>query len=278
MNPNAPNIVNLIQSLFLAAILCTTCASAKKSNIDYMPYMRCVQQRIKLHWHPERFPATLRCIVLFKIHRDGSISDLKFAEQTTIQSLNRSTMNAVQASAPFDPLPAGSDDDVDIKFTFDYNIFHDLDKLRAIRIKDCEEALAQKETQFGPEHPAAAIAIRNLADEVSNQGKYEKAEPMYKRAIAIQEKHIPATEKELAITLTNFGELYYLQKKYADAEPLYKHGLSINEKFPTNNPSLQADLEHYAKLLYVTNRTTQANELYDRLKELRSQKQKAHEH
>jgi TonB family protein len=274
----AANTVTVVYSLLIAGLVAVygESASAKKAEADYAPYMDYVQSRIKRHWSPKHFTSTLRSVVRFKIHRNGTLSDLKFDKATGVPTIDQSIMSAVQTSAPFDPLPAGADENIDIQFTFDYNVLLDLEKYRSKRIKDLEKSLAQKETQFGPEHQAVATAVRELADEVLNQGNYQKAEPMYKRAIAIQEKHLPGDERELAKTLSKFGELYYLQRKYAEAEPLYKEALAINEKYPTDNLFLEENMEHYAKLLYVTNRTSQANEFYDRLKEIRNQKQKSH--
>lgn len=223
--------IKAMYSLLIASLTVThsVSASEKQADIDYMPYVKSVQYRIKRHWSPKHFPNNLRSIVKFKIHRNGSLSDLKTEKSSGNLSIDQSALSAVQESAPFDPLPAGSpDDDIDIQFTFDYNVFLDIEKNRSKRMQEFEKALARSEALFGPEHETVAVAVRELAEEVARQGYYVRAEPLYQRAITIQKKHLPANERELAITITKFGELYYLQKKYSEAESLYKEAIAIN--------------------------------------------------
>lgn len=268
----------VVSSALIASLifLLSGAAAAEEDQVDFGPYMSYVQKRVKSHWSPSHISTKAFSVVLFKIHQTGTISDLKLDKSSGVRNIDQAAMSAVEKAAPFDPLPPGSAENVDIQFSFDYKAYSNnliIQNMRANRTVDLEKALAQKEKQLGPEHQEIAVAIRNLADEVCSHGEYRKAEPLYKRAVALQEKHLPEAERELAITLTKFGELFYLQKKYADAEPLYKEALAINERFPTNNSFLQADLEHYAKLLYVTNRISQANEIYNRLKDLHNQQQ-----
>jgi tetratricopeptide (TPR) repeat protein len=51
-----------------------------------------------------------------------------------------------------------------------------------------KRALAIDEKALGPEHPAVAIRLSNLATLYNDQGRYAEAEPLYKRALAISEK------------------------------------------------------------------------------------------
>jgi tetratricopeptide (TPR) repeat protein len=44
------------------------------------------------------------------------------------------------------------------------------------------------EKSFGPEHPAVATDLNNLAEFYDTQDQYAKAEPLYQRALAIREK------------------------------------------------------------------------------------------
>ncbi len=51
---------------------------------------------------------------------------------------------------------------------------------------------------LGPEHPKLATRLNNLAELYRKQGKYEQAEPLYQRALAIYKKtfgpHHPSTK------------------------------------------------------------------------------------
>jgi tetratricopeptide (TPR) repeat protein len=47
------------------------------------------------------------------------------------------------------------------------------------------EALEVAEQKFGPDHPNVAQSLNSLAELYCDQGEYAKAEPLYKRALAI---------------------------------------------------------------------------------------------
>ncbi len=54
-----------------------------------------------------------------------------------------------------------------------------------------EEALKVAEETFGPNHINVALSLDNLAVLYQDQGKYAEAEPLFKRAMEIEEKAIP---------------------------------------------------------------------------------------
>lgn len=91
---------------------------------DFGPYMLELQRRIKRNWHPPRGNESKRVVLLFKVSRDGRLLSLKPVKSSGNSETDAAAMDAVKISAPFRPLPPeyrGSD--VDIQFTFDYNVF-----------------------------------------------------------------------------------------------------------------------------------------------------------
>jgi TonB family protein len=80
------------------------------------PYMAKVQAKIAKAW---KVPADSNKIkVLFKINRDGSISDLKIVNSSGDPDLDEKALTAVKRAAPFDKLPPLSPSTVDADFTF----------------------------------------------------------------------------------------------------------------------------------------------------------------
>ena len=63
-----------------------------------------------------------------------------------------------------------------------------------------------------------------------SQGRYAEAEPLLRRALAIDEKALGPEHPDTAATLNSLAELYNKQGRYAEAEPLYRRALAINEK------------------------------------------------
>ncbi|MBT6561325.1 MAG: tetratricopeptide repeat protein, partial [Candidatus Scalindua sp.] len=82
----------------------------------------------------------------------------------------------------------------------------------------------------GNKHPDDATTLNNLALLYSTQGKYEEAEPLYKRSLEIKEKSFGPDHPDVATTLNNLADLYRQQGKYEEAEPLYLRDLEITEK------------------------------------------------
>jgi tetratricopeptide (TPR) repeat protein len=60
--------------------------------------------------------------------------------------------------------------------------------------------------------------------------KYDEAEPLYRRALAIDEKVLGSGHPDLANSLSSLAGLYYQKGDYGEAEPLYRRALAIREK------------------------------------------------
>ncbi len=124
---------------------------------------------------------------------------------------------------------------------------------------------------LGPEAPLLAISLNNLALVYMAHGKYAKAEPLYKRALAIWEKALGLEHPQVATSLNNRALLYQAQGKYAEAEPLYKRALAIYEKaLGPEHPNIAQSLENYVALLRKTGRGVEAERLEARAKAIRA--------
>lgn len=99
----------------------TTTPSARKDP-DFSGYMADLQRRIKRAWFPPKGPSTKQVKVHFQIGRNGSLSQLKIFKSSGDSLSDQAALRAVENAAPFRALPAGSPEDVDIEFTFDYNV------------------------------------------------------------------------------------------------------------------------------------------------------------
>jgi len=95
------------------------------ADVDFGPYMADMQRKIKREWYPPKGNTSERVQVLFKLSKQGALSDLKILTPGLSEAASHAALEAViNASKNFSPLPAGSPDSVDIEFTFDYNVFH----------------------------------------------------------------------------------------------------------------------------------------------------------
>ena len=111
------------------------------------------------------------------------------------------------------------------------------------------QALAIFEKAFGPNDANVAIGSGNLAQLYVGSDQFDKAEPLYKRAVAILEKH-PDREKDLAVTLAGLADLYARQQKSAEAEPYFRRCIPLLDKHygPEDKTSV-AMVNNFANLL-----------------------------
>ena len=91
---------------------------------DFGPYMRELQRRIKMNWDPPKGNESKRVVLRFKIAKDGRLLSCSVFKSSGLPNADKAAINAVQATAPFKPLPAEyKGQSIDIQFTFDYNVF-----------------------------------------------------------------------------------------------------------------------------------------------------------
>lgn len=81
-----------------------------------------------------------------------------------------------------------------------------------------------------PDSAELATALNNLARSYREQGAYDKAESLYKRALAIREKVFGADDASVAAVLRNYAKLLKLMGKPADARNLNVRASAIEAK------------------------------------------------
>jgi tetratricopeptide (TPR) repeat protein len=79
----------------------------------------------------------------------------------------------------------------------------------------------------GPDHPDVATSLNNLALLYKTQGHYAKAEPLYKRSLAIREKALGPDHPDVANSLVNLAALYRATKRSTEAEALEMRAAKI---------------------------------------------------
>lgn len=94
-----------------------------EKDVDFGPYMADLQRRIKRAWFPPKGNESKRVMVVFKVHRNGTMSNLRLQKSSGLAIADQAALKAIQNAAPFRTLPDGAPPDVDIQFTFDYNVF-----------------------------------------------------------------------------------------------------------------------------------------------------------
>jgi tetratricopeptide (TPR) repeat protein/CHAT domain-containing protein len=89
-----------------------------------------------------------------------------------------------------------------------------------------EHALVVQKDALEAPH-TLAHTMSSLAAVYVDLGRFDRAEPLYRNALAILESALGAENHFLADSLGSLAELLRLQRRYPQAEPLYKRALAI---------------------------------------------------
>lgn len=89
---------------------------------DFSSYLAEMEKKIKKAWFPPRGSESKKIIVKFKLNRQGEVQTVRLGSSSGVAMADEAATTAVKNAGPFGTLPKGSDDIVDIRFTFDYNV------------------------------------------------------------------------------------------------------------------------------------------------------------
>jgi TonB family protein len=92
-------------------------------EVDMGPWMREMQRRIKKSWFPPKGNESKRIKVTFKVTKDGVVHKVKLLSSSGVSIADDAAIQAINDASPFTALPDGVGDEIDINFTFDYNVF-----------------------------------------------------------------------------------------------------------------------------------------------------------
>jgi len=153
-----------------------------QERVDFGPYLDNIQAKIKKNWQPPERKNPTRTRLLFKVHRNGDISGIRIENSSGVAAVDKAAIDALTATSPADPLPAGSPSYVDISYVFDQNMYGQesprrsvpkelvaiqVAKARAlVKQNKLSEALAQLFVVSGspdPEITSALVAIAQRA-------------------------------------------------------------------------------------------------------------------
>jgi tetratricopeptide (TPR) repeat protein len=97
------------------------------------------------------------------------------------------------------------------------------------------------------------------------KGLFAEAEPLIRRALAIDEASLGARHPNVAIRLHNLAQLLYDTNRLAEAEPLMRRALAMGEaSFGPEHPIVAVLLNNLARLLQDTDRLAEAEPLMRR--------------
>ncbi|HET9226127.1 MAG TPA: tetratricopeptide repeat protein, partial [Thermoanaerobaculia bacterium] len=113
-------------------------------------------------------------------------------------------------------------------------------------------------------NPTARL-MSQLALFLKRRGLYAEAEPLQRRALAIDEASFGSQHPEVAIDLNNLAQVLQDTNRLSEAEPLMRRALAIDEaSFGSEHSTVAIRLSNLAGLLHATNRHAEAEPLMRR--------------
>jgi eukaryotic-like serine/threonine-protein kinase len=109
-----------------------------------------------------------------------------------------------------------------------------------------ENAFQLNVQTHGATSAEAASSLELLSTLIRDQGQYQKAEPLFRRLVAMRRKGVGPNDVKLAWALAALGECLYLENKDAEAEPTLREGLKI---YISNGPDVGAEARNYLALV-----------------------------
>jgi len=98
-----------------------------------------------------------------------------------------------------------------------------------------------------------------------NLGNFAEAEPLLRRALALDEQSFGLNHANVATCLNNLAALLHDTNRLKEAEILYRRALAIDEQsFGSNDPKIATCLNNLALLLKASGRLREAEPLYRR--------------
>lgn len=153
---------------------------------------------------------------------------------------------SLPAQASIDPSPLEQSSEYNVMFDatgpLDTTIFRSQKIMQSDGIETAP-AVSQKET---------ATLLNMLGELYRSQGRYNEAEPLFKRSLAMRERELGPDHTKVAESLNNLAVLYHNLRRYNDAEPLIKRSLIILENaLGPDHPIVAQSLQNLASI-YMT--------------------------
>ena len=118
-------------------------------------------------------------------------------------------------------------------------------------------------------HPDSSWLLNQTCTRWRTLAEWTQAEPLMRRALAIDEASFGPDHPEVAADLNNLAQLLQATNRLNEAEPLMRRALEIGEKsFGPGHPTVAIRLNNLALLLQATNRLNEAEPLMRRALEI----------
>jgi tetratricopeptide (TPR) repeat protein len=234
------------------------------------------------------FPKEKYCTLEFKRHGDGTYSQEQVVSSTGIKSLDTACIAALNMALPFTRFDGPSEDFYMAVAQFKFaptscevtlrspgivspsrvdQLIARKKNERARNIKIVETRIQKALPQLGNNNPKLWQSYQFLANEQLELGNLAQAENNIQKAIKCQEK--TPLSGELALSKSDLAQILLQKGQPEEAEKTFKEVISMQNLAQTKNSNYLLNLERYAKFLFKAGKLDQAQEIYNKIKEIK---------
>ena len=110
-----------------------------------------------------------------------------------------------------------------------------------------------------------ALRLKESVVALYQQGNYDEALPLAKRALEIEQRLLGPTHERVAVALNNLAQIYLATRLFVEAEPLLQQALAIFQRDETRNTdTIGTLLERLASLRFENKEYSKASALLER--------------
>ena len=129
----------------------------------------------------------------------------------------------------------------------------------------CEEALAIREEALGPEHPAVAASLAEVATVKHELGFFDEATSLLRRSLAVREAALGPDHPDVAQSAVALGRELYIQGEGEEAVQQQRRSLAIREKaLGPDHIDVAESLDNLGRALVLVGRFDEALEVQTR--------------
>lgn len=138
------------------------------------------------------------------------------------------------------------------------------------------QALALRESTFGPNHPQVADSLSHLAACYYQAQRYGEAENAFRRALQIRQHHFGEDDRLTGLSMNNLAFFYAGIGKYDDADPLFRDSIRIISASDDATWTEKARaLDNYAAMLLDAGRPDEAAKIQEESAQYRTKRKLA---
>lgn len=244
-------------------------------------FIQNTQKILKKLWHPTKKTTSQNLVVYFDIQNDGTPVNIKIKKSSGSADFDQDGLSVIE-KARFNPLKIWEFDaePINFEFTFNYNVHANWGSAIAQTNNQLAEAQTRRNTELEAlkakfSSKSADVAMSDmqtlyLQNKIFNCYLTLNQIDVAKTFLADLEKRPQLSEPARALMKGQSGLILLRENKHVEGEKLISETVNSQGFESLTNSELKTTiLKAYGDVLYMQNKTAEANKIYQQIRELK---------